>query len=153
MITPTEPVQQVGFKRLPPNYGSLIEPFRLNIPTILIGLDTIITGNVDHLMGYCFKAHKVALPRAVYMPDTICNGVALIPRGHRDIYYRWHGENDMDWLREQEYDVLDDLFPGAVVSYKEHVKENELGDARIVMFHGPEKPHELDEPWIRKNWR
>lgn len=151
-----EPIEQVAFKKLPPDYGSMIEPFRLNKPMILTGLDTVITGNIDHLMAYCFLSDKVALPRDPNRLGTICNGVALVPRGNRDIYDNWNGETeymaDMDWLRRQDYAVLDDLFPGHIVSYKCHVKEQGLGDARIVYFHGKEKPHEVDEPWVDEYW-
>ena len=156
----SEPIEQVGFKKLNgelPDYGQLIEPFRLNEPMILTGLDTVITGNIDHLMSYCFLGDKVALPRDPNHLDTICNGVALVPRGHSDIYHLWDGGNhylsDMDWLRRQDYAVLDDLFPGHVVSYKCHVKAKGLGDARIVYFHGKEKPHEISEPWVDLHWQ
>lgn len=58
----------------------------------------------------------------------------------------------MDWLRRQPHAVIDDLFPGQVVSYKGHVMQHGLGDARIVYFHGFEKPHELHLEWINRNW-
>jgi hypothetical protein len=151
-----EPIEQVGFKKLPPDYGSMIEPFQLNVPMILTGLDTVITGNIDHLMQYCFKADRLALPLDPNHPHTICNGVALVPRGCRDIYHRWNGEtkylSDMEWLRAQDYAVLDNLFPGQIISYKCHVKKNGLRDARIVYFHGKEKPHEIDEPFVDECW-
>lgn len=134
-------------------YSAFIEPFELGRPMILVGLDTIITGNIDHLATYCLHAEKVALPRAPYDPETVCNGVALVPRGHRGVYEGWDGHtNDMEWMRRQDYSVIDDLFPGHVVSYKKHVKGLSLGDARIVYFHGREKPHEIDEPFVQEHW-
>ena len=45
-----------------PGYGCCIEPYRLNDPMILVGLDTVITGNIDHLAEYCLTADMVALP-------------------------------------------------------------------------------------------
>ncbi len=137
-----------------PDYGSCIEPYKLGKPMILVGLDTVITGNIDHLADYCKTMVRIALPRAVYKKNTVCNGVALVPAGHSDIYRRWDGENDMLYMRQQIYSVIDDLFPGQVVSYKGHVKEHGLGDARIVFFHGEEKPHQLRMvKWLRRHWK
>jgi hypothetical protein len=139
--------------RSPPDYGSCIEPYKLGEPMILVGLDTVITGNIDHLADYCMQPRRIALPRAVYKKNTVCNGVALVSIGHTDVWSRWNGENDMEWMRQQDYVVIDDLWPGQVVSYKGHVKAHGLGDARIVFFHGEEKPHQLPNVgWLRKHW-
>jgi hypothetical protein len=64
----------------------------------------------------------------------------------------WRGENDMDYMRQSSPNVIDDLFPGAVRSYRIDVKKNGLADARIVYFHGAEKPHEISEPWLAEHW-
>lgn len=139
----------------PPGYSSFIQPFELDRPMILVGLDTVITGSVDDLVDYCFTGSRVALPDDPYRPSRICNGVALIPRGFRWVYDTHDGENDMEWLRGIPYARLDGLFPGACQSYKVHVKpRGEPGDARIVYFHGKEKPHELPGvAWIAESWR
>jgi hypothetical protein len=137
-----------------PDYGTCIEPFRYGVPMILCGLDTVIVGNCDHLASYCLTHTKLALPRDPFDKTRSCNGVCLIPSGQQHIYRNWpKGENDMVWLRKQEHDYIDDLFPGQVVSYKGHVKKNGLDNARIVYFHGNEKPHELDVEWIAQHWR
>lgn len=143
-----EPVEALPIESNAPDYGCFIEPFKLDGPLIVVGLDTVITGNCDHLADYCYSGDKVALPRAVYKKGTVCNGVALVPPGSRHIYSRWNGENDMEWLRKQDYEVIDNLWPGHVVSYKGHVKNNGVGDARIVFFHGKEKPHEINHPVV-----
>lgn len=148
-----EPIEQELLASSRPDYGCCIEPFRLGKPAIIVGLDTVIIKNIDHLADYCLTQKRIALPLAVYKKNTVCNGVALVPPGHSDIFKRWNGENDMDWLRAQQYSVIDDLWPGQVVSYKGHVKANGLGDARIVFFHGEEKPHQLPNVrWLRKHW-
>jgi len=145
-------IKQDRIRMEEPDYSCLIEPFRYGCPMILVGLDTIVLGSVDHLASYCLTHDKLALPRDPFDPKVACNGVALIPEGHQYVYRNWRGENDMIYLRTQEHDYIDDLFPGQVVSYKVHVKKNGLGNAKIVYFHGQEKPHELDEPWIKENW-
>ena len=149
----SEPIMQLPLLALKPDYSAMCEPYALNEPMILVGLDTIITGNIDHLAEYCLTKDKMALPRDPNRPEMACNGVALVPAGHEDIANNSTGENDMKWVRRFPHVYIDDLFPGQVVSYKGHVKKHGLGDARIVYFHGHEKPHELDEDWIREHWQ
>lgn len=149
----SEPITQVRLSSEKPSYGDCIEPYSLNEPMILVGLDTIVTGNIDHLANYCLEAGKIAVPRDPFYPETVCNGVALVPGGHAWVFEDWDGENDMDWIRSMDVDVIDDLYPGEVVSFKGHVKDYGLGDARIVYFHGEEKPHQLDHDWIEREWR
>lgn len=146
-------IKQILLKDDVPGYGSCIQPYELGTPMILVGLDTIVVGNIDHLIDYCFEAEKYALPRDPYKPSRACNGVALIPWGHHLIAELHSGENDMDWVRRFPHNFIDDLWPGHVLSYKGTVKKIGLGDARIVYFHGEEKPHQLSQPWIEDNWR
>lgn len=145
-------IKQERIRQNPVDYGAMIEPFRFGTPMILTGLDTIIVGSISHLADYCMTARKVALPRDPNRTHVACNGVALIPAGQQHIYRNWRGENDMEWLRRQDHAFIDDLFPQQVVSYKLHVKKNGLGDARIVYFHGDEKPHQLDLDWVKQHW-
>jgi hypothetical protein len=146
-------VIQVFIDSSPPDYSACIEPYRLDEPMILVGLDTIVTGNIDHLADWCIKSDIIALPADPFVPNTVCNGVALVPTGQRAVYDDWTGENDLTWMRRQPYKVLDSLFPGHVVSYKGHAKHHGIGDARIVYFHGHEKPHQLlDVPWVVTHW-
>lgn len=146
-------IEQKMLSTVAPNYGHCIEPYQLDSAMILVGLDTIVTGPIDHLADYCHRADMIALPRDPYAPYRACNGVALVPAGQRRIFDRWSGENDMDWMRAQPHVMIDDLFPGQIVSYKGHVKQRGLGDARIVYFHGQEKPQQLSSvEWIVRQW-
>ncbi|MEO3387327.1 hypothetical protein [Mesorhizobium sp. CAU 1741] len=124
-------------------YADCIKPYEMGVPMILVGLDTVVTGNCDHLAAYCTTADRFALPRDPYKPARACNGVALVPVGHEHIAAEHKGENDMDHVRSYPHRFIDDEFPGAVVSFKGSVKKRGLGDARIVYFHGEEKPHQL----------
>jgi hypothetical protein len=146
-------IRQDPLKRRPIDYGSFTEPYGLGEPMILMGLDTVITGNIDHLAHYCATADVIALPRDPYAPCRACNGVALVPRGQQGVYERWQGENDMEWLREQRHVFIDDLFPESVVSFKGSVRDRGLRDARIVYFHGLPKMQEMTElPWVAEHW-
>ncbi|PWJ81490.1 hypothetical protein C7441_11022 [Pseudaminobacter salicylatoxidans] len=135
-------------------YGDCIRPYELDEPMILVGLDTIATGNVDHLARYCLNADVIALPRDPYRLEQACNAVALVPAGNGHVYERHRGQNDMEWMRTQPHVFLDDLWPGHVQSYKGTVRQTGLGDTRIVYFHGEEKPHQLPHvEWVREHWR
>lgn len=149
-----EPIEQILIEGAP-GYASCIQPYKLDVPMIVVGLDTIVTGNCDELADYCFYGDRVAVPLDPFFPDKVCNGVALVPGGLKHILYDRHaGENDMDWIRQQNVEVLDKLLPGQVVSYKGRVEKNGLGDARICYFHGERKPHELSHVgWVAREWR
>lgn len=150
-----EPIEQ-EFIEGAKDYSACIEPYRLGEPMILVGLDTVVTGNCDHLAMYCVEGKRLAVPLDPYDPRVVCNGVALVPREHQHIAIAHDGRtNDMDWIRAQDPAVIDALFPGQVQSYKVHVKGRGLGDTRICYFHGEEKPHQ-EAPrvnWIREHWR
>ena len=150
-------IWQSRLARRPPNYGSLIEPFKLHEPTIIFGLDTVIVGNIDHMAEYCMTRTLVAQPRDPYKLERSINPVVLKPAGYTDVYEHWHGENDMDHLRRMcAFEPIDDLWPGQVLSLKAHrVRDTGLPPAaRIVYFHGTPKPHEVAHlPWIREHWR
>lgn len=151
-----EPIEQQRLTNPAPGYGDCLEPYKLNDPMILVGLDTVVTGNCDHLARYCLEADRIALPRAPYKPHTVCNGVALVPAGQERIWFEFDGEGgdqaDMVWLRKQDHTVIDDFWPGHVVSYKGHVTRQGLGEARIVYFHGDRKPHQIGDAWVKEHW-
>jgi hypothetical protein len=138
-----EPIHQIPLRSPEPSYADCIQPFELDQPMILVGLDTVVCGNIDHLADYCLTADVIALPRDPYARHQACNGVCLVPAGNRHVADLHRCENDMEWLRRQEHRFIDDLFPGQVQSFKGAVKATGLGDTRICYFHGQEKPHQL----------
>lgn len=152
-----EPIEQHLIEGKP-DYGSCIQPYRLNEPMILVGLDTIVVGNCDHLAAYAIGGQKLAVPRDPFFPQTVCNGVALVPQGCGRIWDAFDGGNDMEHIRALwragEVAVIDDIFPGQVCSYKGDIRQNGLtDDTRIVYFHGKEKPRELPHVgWIWREW-
>lgn len=150
-----EPIDQELLTAKEPDYGSFTEPYRLNEPMILVGLDTVVVGNIDHFWNYCLVADKVALPRDPYKPEQSINGIALVPAGHRRIWDEWNGENDMDWLRKQDTAFIDDMWPGHCLSLKAHdVRRKGLQGARVIYMHGtPKQPDLMHLDWMREHWR
>lgn len=150
-----EPIEQMPIERRPIHYGACVEPFKLDDPMIFVGLDTIITGNIDKLARWCLEnPGKLALPKHPY-EDWSINGVVLSGGQNRRIFDEWAGENDMDWMRSFPHERIDDLFPRKVVSYKAHVaKQGTIHKTRIVYFHGKPKPDTLLHlPWVKECWR
>lgn len=138
-----------------PGYGAMIEPFKLNEPMIVCGLDTVVVGNCDDLARWCEESTGIAAPLDPYFPEKLCNGVVLATKGCGYLWTEFPGGNDMEWIRTQPAAVIDRLFPKAVVSYKGHVKHYGLEpENKIVMFHGESKPHQLSHlDWIGENWK
>lgn len=152
-----EPIHVERLSDPEPNYGSFTEPYRLNEPMILVGLDTVIVGNLDHFWQYCYSGDKIALCRDPYKPEQSINGIALVPAGFRWIWDEWNGENDMQWLRQhaEHTTFIDDMWPGHCLSLKAHdVRRKGLQGARVIYFHGRPKMPELGHlDWMREHWR
>lgn len=138
-----------------PGYGSMIEPFKLDEPMIVCGLDTVVVGNCDDLARYCLEAGAIAAPLDPFFPEKLCNAVVLAPKGCGYLWREFPGGNDMDWIRAQPAAVIDRIFPKRVVSFKGYVRHFGVPDeASIVYFHGQEKPHQLAHlDWVGEHWR
>lgn len=150
----SEGIHQTTLVRQPPNYGSLIEPFRLPGPLIVCGLDMVILKNIDHLADYCETATEIAAPRDPYKPEQLINPIVLAPAKHEHIIDRWGGENDMQWLRKFPWKPMDDLWPGHARSLKAHkIRDCGPGDARIIYMHGsPKAPELMHLNWVKQHW-
>lgn len=135
-------------------YADCIKPYQLDKPMVLVGLDTLVLANIDHLAQYVLQGKQFALPRDPYRKEQACNGVALVPTGMRKVFDQHDGiTDDMSQVRKFSHSFLDDLFPGQVKSYKGHIKRYGWPGVRIAFFHGKEKPHELlHDPVIREHW-
>lgn len=155
-----EPVAQERLETQAPDYGCLIEPFKLDEPTIICGLDTVVVANVDHMASYCMTASRIALPGHPTNKRKFgfINPVVFVPKGWRSLFDQWRGENDMEYLNQQP--GLADanlLWPGQILSLKlQVVPQGPVPPpaARIIYFHGRLKPHELGHVgWINQHWR
>lgn len=150
-----EKVGQEILRTSPPTYGCLIEPFVLNVPSIVCGLDTIIYRNIDHMARYCLTGQKIALPHHPTKPGygTI-NPIVFVPAGQRRIFDEWRGENDMEWLRGFDSALTDDLWPGEILSLKLHdLRRRGPMRSKIIYFHGKPKPHEITNMhWLTSHW-
>lgn len=149
-----EPIGQRQITSARPSYIDCIQPYEMGVPMILVGLDTVVTGNVDQLAAYCLDNMPFALPRDPYAPQRACNGVALVPGGMGHVAAAPKRADDMEQVRAEPHVFIDDVFPGQVQSFKGAVRDRGLGDTRICYFHGREKPHELPATHpVLEHWR
>lgn len=152
------------------NMISLLEPFRENFGRVVfMGLDTIITGNIDPLMDY---RGPLAMLRDPYVPSRMCSGVMAFPWSPKvwGKILDWDAcgwlakpsdapgfggcPSDMTILNTLNVAALDDHVDG-IVSYKAHVCDGmvPIEKTRIVYFHGDKKPHQLTAlPWVAREW-
>lgn len=135
-------------------YGDCIRPFEMNVPMILVGLDTLIVGSIDKMAKWCLdNPGKLALPKHPF-EDYSINGVMLWGGSNPAIFADWRGENDMDWIRQFPHERIESLWDGKVKSWRAHVRKGGVGKARIIYFHGRLKFDELaDDPLVRMHWK
>ena len=149
-------IKQYLLHKRPITYGSCMEPYKLNEPMILVGLDTLVVRNIDHWAKYATDpdSSKVLVPMDPYRPDRFCNGIQIVPAGFGRFYEAWSGQNDMDFIRGADnVEDIDKHFPGEAISYKVHYKPNGLGKARVVYFHGRPKMHKIEDQELLDHWR
>ena len=153
----SEPVAQERLSTEVAHYGCLIEPFRLNVPTIICGLDMVVLDRIDHMARYCLEARKIALPlHPCHAWRGFINPVVFVPAGQREVFDTWRGENDMVWLNK--FDCIDSetLWPGQIQSWKLHdMRVRGRRNARICYFHGNPKPNKIAKVahWVGEAWR
>lgn len=157
-----EPVQSIKLKLPYRNMFSLLEPFSEDLGhVVFMGLDTIITGNIDSLMDY---RGPFAMLKDPWF-DRPCSGVMMFPyspeiwKGFVEHHQQAAKDatmfgfpSDMIYLQKVPHVLMDDT---GIYSYKAHIRDNPklLENAKIVYFHGKEKPHELAGlDWVKKHW-
>ena len=132
--------------------------------SIWLDLDTVITGNSDFLA--CYRG-DLAMLRDFYYPTEVASGIMLLRSGtYPEIWeefmkarpegkFRSDQEFLQAWLKTngRTVDIIQDLFPGKVVSYKADCQGRGLpDDARIVCFHGIPMPHQVTDDFVKEHW-
>lgn len=135
---------------------------------VALDLDMVISGNVDFLFQHrsrdlvtCCGAYNNGDPGGSIIgfdPSQLWTqalssylryhkeGIESITRGSERKFYKLLSNID-NFLRIQYWQ---NLFPGKIVSYK---VDGYLPEASIIRFHGKPRPHQVDERWIKENWR
>lgn len=137
---------------------------------MFLDLDTVIVGNIDDIAGYDGEfatLHDFWRGRGGLGPAVILWEPGALSES---IFDEWaacgfpkRGNGDQSWIENldqgrfaKRIDILQMLYPGSFVSYKEHctaARRGWRGDmsdqrpppdgARVVCFHGNPRPHEV----------
>ena len=132
---------------------------------IMIDLDSVIQGNIDHLIQYdgpwCgirplnnkTKTHRggglvsFIKEEHTWIYDDVAVNLkqysAELQGKERYLYQKWFGESD----------TWQDLYPGSIASYKYDILKNNGLDAPFIAFHGQPRPHEVNHPIVMDHWK
>lgn len=150
-------IEQERLVTTEPHYGCLIEPFRLDEPMMVCGLDMVVVDKIDHMARYCLEADRIALPlHPAHAWRGFINPIVFVPKGHRNVYDTWSGENDMEWLNKFDCVDSETLWPNQIRSWKLHdVRVRGPLGTRILYFHGNPKMNKISKSfhWVAEAWR
>lgn len=163
-----EKVECVKLKKNWPGWWSVVEVFRLNGPTIFMGLDTIIYNSIDILgelaltcpsdVFYMLRPSKKGIRRGKKMTSgiTIWNGDWhwLFDQFKSEYMHQFKGEERYtEWqLLRNHVDVrfVQDYFKG-MYSYKRDIRGKKIpNNAAVIAFHGKPRPSQCEEPWAKE---
>jgi hypothetical protein len=153
-------------------WWSKVELFRPDIfgeseRVVYFDLDTVIVGNIDHLLT---DTSMFSGLRDLYHLTFLQTGVMVWnPKFHHQVYERFDSnpllhiqqnyEGDAKWIRENLYDFeyLQDNYPDTIVSFKAHCRKNDKiiipKNAAVICFHGLPRPHTITDPVITEHWK
>jgi hypothetical protein len=152
-----------------PGWWSKIEVFRyVTGPTLYLDLDTVVVGNIDHLLE---TPHDFAAIRNFHDSKMIGSAVMWFKKPMRHVYERFcekpakwidyhERKRDGPYLGDQAF-VWDsmgrkvntfDMEKAGIVSYKFHCKNGLPENARLVCFGGQPKAYEVKADWLERHW-
>lgn len=148
-----------------PKWWGKIEAFTIEGPVLFLDLDTVIVDDIDYLDDVIRQREFMCL-RDFYknprMVRTVASGIMTWkgdmsyvykkfledPEGYMEkcITERWFGDGGFIEMTVDNPIYLQDVIPGAIVSYKAHCKNGVPKGADIVAFHGKPRPWEVKFP-------
>lgn len=127
---------------------------------IYLDLDTVITGGLDHIFAY---NGSFAILRDFYRLDgyqssvmSWCSGICNhLWEKYKIANYPSIEGGDQAWIERHVFDadIWQELYPDCFVSYKVSCKQTIPKNAKIVVFHGNPRPHEVLDGWVSKIWK
>lgn len=127
---------------------------------LYLDLDTVIVSGLDEIIKY---KGEFAILEDFYRPGGMQSSVMTWKANTQG--YMWDkwiengmpkdGGGDQKWIEKTCYrrDILQDLFPNCFVSYKVHAKQTIPQKAKMVIFHGMPRPHEIKDGWMSHIWK
>jgi len=140
-----------------PGWWGKLEQFGRDERILLLDVDLIITGNIDFLFEYEGPFCAWHDPRDDGMNGSVNSIGPGFGTAVREIFdkapdkYMHSYYSDQEFLRDHtQPDYWD---KGLIQSYKFDHLDAGPGDARIVVFHGHPKPHEIWDGWVKEYWQ
>lgn len=131
---------------------------------IYVDLDTVITSALDEIIKY---NGKFAILRDFYRPDNLQSAVMAWRSGFGNKIWQAYEVNnypnldggDQEWIERYcelmliKPVILQDIFPECFVSYKMQATYGIPKNAKIIIFHGRPRPHEINTGWMPYVWK
>ena len=154
-------VKTIDLRGDAPGWWAVPEVFRQKGPTIITGIDTVITGNIDKL----FRIAQDCGPddfwmiKAFHPRNDFASGIMAYNGDWSCIWKEFdyekaksleggEQEHTKAVLRKKGVQIkaLQNVFPG-IVSYKRNCKDGIPKRAKVVLFHGKPRPWEVLDIW------
>ena len=152
-----------------PGWWSKIEVFReVTGPTLYLDLDTVVTGNIDHLTK---TEHDFCAIRNFHDPKMIGSAVMWFKGPMKHVYdsfcekpFKWidyhERKRNGPYLGDQAFvwdslgrDVKTfDMEKAGIRSYKFHCKNGLPEGTNLVCFGGQPKATEVKADWLERHW-
>ena len=145
-----------------PGWWAVPEVFRSIHPTVVVGVDTVIRGNIDGLFRIAQSSNEREfwMIRAFRPPVRMISGIMAWNGDWSWLYNEFRYERESHRLRgEEDYTnsqfkvngitpkAIQDVYP-FVYSWKRHCVGNGIPeDCKVLVFHGKPRPHEVPEIW------
>jgi len=136
---------------------------------LCLDLDVVITGSLKDIMSY---EGLFCTRRGFAGPDKgkLDGDIMSFKAGPEteDVFWKPFIKNvknaervtqgrERFWVRRVAGEIaeaFDEVTPNQILSYKSNVRRRGLpSNARIVSCHGHPRPHQINEPWIKKHWK
>lgn len=131
---------------------------------LYLDLDTVITGSLDTIATYKGDHARLAPffrnVNAEYAGPQ--SGVMLWRGGSGEHIWETYVNTDYPDLPggdqkflnyvQPDCDLLQDLYPGRIVSYKQNEGTEPDANVALVCFHGIPRPHEVTSGWVSQFW-
>lgn len=139
-------------------------------------LDTVITGSLDEIIKY---DGDFAILRDFYRPDGLQSSIMAWEANLPKLNYIWMSyeadggfhmpsndpRGDQGWIEDIAKptwlhgfnkitpDIFQKIYPQFFVSFKVHAYFDIPKNAKIVVFHGNPRPHEVTQGWVPHIWK
>lgn len=144
-----------------PGWWSVPEVFRCDGPTVVVGVDTMITGNIDQLFQIANNCEKNEfwMIHSFRIPRRTISGIMVYNHDWSWLYKEFDYEKVSKQLRGEEDYTLSKLkergikpkilqreFQG-IYSWKRNCRKGIPEDCKVLVFHGHPRPFEVPELW------